>query len=76
VIKHKEYAKYVGEDPAALLHCQWNRGRRWAALHTREREREEHLGFRQLRVVVDVGMASMHGGISAQGGGAAALGGG
>jgi hypothetical protein len=74
VIKHKEYAKYVGEDPAALLRHRYNQGRRRAVLHARERE--EHIGFRQLRAVVDVGMVSAHEGVSAQGGGAAALGGG
>jgi hypothetical protein len=51
-----DYAEYVGEDPATLLRHQWNRGRRRAALC--EIEREENLGFRHPRVVVDVGMAT------------------
>jgi hypothetical protein len=37
VIKHTDYAKYVGEDPAALPRHRWNRGRRRIALHERER---------------------------------------
>jgi hypothetical protein len=40
VIKHMDYAEYVGEDPAALPHHRWNRGRRRVALQERERERE------------------------------------
>jgi hypothetical protein len=55
LIKHTDYTEYVGEDLATLPRHQWNRGRRWAALH--ERKREDHLGFRHPRVLVDVGMA-------------------
>jgi hypothetical protein len=38
VIKHTDYAEYVGEDPAALLCHRWNWGRRRASLRMRERE--------------------------------------
>jgi hypothetical protein len=38
LIKHTDYMEYVGEDPAALLHHQWNWAIRRAALHGRERE--------------------------------------
>jgi hypothetical protein len=54
VIKHTDYTEYVGDDPAALPRSQWIRGSERAVLREK---REEHIGFRHPRVVVDIGVA-------------------